>query len=248
MKINNSVIEKMLAHRSIRSFTDVKIDIEMLEQLVLCGQSAASSSFIQAYSIVRVTNKNYREQIAEAAGDQQYVKDAPEFLIFCADLKRVELACENQGFGKLDGYTEHFIAATVDVALVAQNFLLAAESLGLGGVYIGGIRNDPQLISELLNLPEQVYPVFGMCLGWPDSNPDIKPRFPVASALHTNRYDISKVEDDIDAYDQMMQMYYQARSDNKRSSDWSAQTAKAVQLKQRAHMLPFLNQRGFLKK
>ncbi len=245
---SNSIIELMLSHRSIRSFKDKPIELDLLETLVSCGQSAASSSFIQAYSIIKVTDESYRKHIAKAAGGQQYVIDAPEFLVFCADLKRVEVACEKQQLGKLDGYAEHFIAATVDVALVAQNFLLAAESLGLGGVYIGGIRNDPQLISKLLNLPEQVYPVFGMCLGWPDSNPNVKPRFPVASVLHTNHYDLSMVEDDIDAYDQMIQTYYQTRSDNKRSSDWSAQTAKAVQLKQRAHMLSFLNQRGFLKK
>ncbi len=245
---SNSIIELMLSHRSIRSFKDAPIELDLLEKLVSCGQSAASSSFIQAYSIVRITDKTYREQIAEAAGGQQYVIDAPEFLIFCADLKRVEVACEKQKLGKLDGYAEHFIAATVDVALMAQNFLLAAESLGLGGVYIGGIRNNPQLVAELLNLPEQVYPVFGMCLGWPDSSPDVKPRLPVSSVLHTDSYELSNVVDNIEAYDKEMQHYYQSRGENQRVSDWSDQTAKAVQLKQRPHMLSFLHRCGFIKK
>jgi len=245
---SNSTLELMLSHRSIRSFKDDPIKLELLEKLVSCGQAAASSSFIQAYSIVRITNKDHREQIARAAGGQQYVSDAPEFLIFCADLKRVEVACEKQQLGKLEGYTEHFIAATVDVALAAQNFLLAAESLGLGGVFIGGIRNDPQLIADLIELPEQVYPVFGMCLGWPDSSPDVKPRFPISTILHTDSYDVEKVGDNIDAYNKQVRKYYQSRSDNQRVSDWSEQSAKVVKVKKRPHMLSFLNHYGFLKK
>ena len=126
---NNKVIETMLKHRSIRKFLDKSIDTETLETLIECGQSAASSSFIQAYSVIRVTNNDTRTQIANAAGGQTWVEEAPEFLVFCADLKRIEQACIKQGAGKLEGNTEPFLAASVDVALMAQNVLLAAEGL-----------------------------------------------------------------------------------------------------------------------
>ena len=132
--------------------------------------------------------------------------------------------------------------------MVAENILLAAESLGMGGVFIGGIRNDSQAISDLLELPDQVYPVFGMCLGWPAVEPDIKPRFSVQTILHNNRYQLEKIEKDVEAYDEKMQSYYESRSDNTRVSDWSTQTAQTVQMKKREHMLSFLNQRGLLKK
>ena len=244
----NSVIEQMLAHRSIRSFSSRPVSEETLERLVKCGQAAASSSFIQAYSIVRVTDTLFREKIATAAGGQSWVVEAPEFFIFCADLKRVEAACLCHGAGKLEGHTEHFITATVDVALVAQNFLLAAESMGLGGVYIGGVRNDPQLVADLLALPDQVYPVFGMCLGWPAIDPDVKPRFPVSVVLHQNRYQTESIDAAITAYDKEMREYYKIRAGNTRVSDWSTQTAQAVQKKQRPHMLSFLRKRGLLKK
>ncbi len=247
MKIT-PVMQTMLSHCSIRKFTETPIEFEVLEKLVECGQAAASSSFIQACSIIRVTNKEHRKQISEVAGGQQWVNEAAEFLIFCADLKRVELACVQQNKGELEGYTEHFIAATVDVALVAENMLLAAESLGMGGVFIGGIRNDPQTVSEILELPDQVYPVFGMCLGWPAIEPDVKPRFPVKSILHTNRYALEKIEEDVQAYDKQMQSYYKSRSGMTRVSDWSTQTAQAVQMKKRQHMLSFLNKQGLLKK
>ena len=245
--MNSTTIDLMLGHRSIRSFTDETIEASVLEHLIQAGQAAASSSFIQAYSIIRVTDKATREKIAEVAGGQKWINETPEFLIYCADLKRIELACIQQGQGELEGHTEHFVAATVDVALVAQNVLLAAESIGLGGVYIGGIRNNPQLLADLLDLPDQVYPVFGMCLGWPAIDPEVKPRFPVASILHQEKYQLDKVEADVAAYDEQMKEYYQTRDDNNRLSDWSTQTAKAVQLKKREHMLSFLQQRGLLK-
>jgi nitroreductase len=244
----NQTIDKMLMHRSIRQFQDKPIETETLELLLQCGQAAASSSFIQAYSIVRVTDKEVRKQLAGAAGGQQWINEAPEFLIFCADLKRIELACVQQGTGELEGHTEHFVAATVDVALMAQNVLLAAESMGLGGVYIGGIRNNPQLVADLLELPDQVYPVFGMCLGWPAVDPEVKPRFPLAAILHQDHYQLDKVEANVAAYDQQMQDYYASRNTNNRATDWSTQTANAIQMKKREHMLSFLNQRGMLKR
>lgn len=242
----SETMQLMLEHRSIRKFKEEPVDSDILESLIKCGQAVASSSFIQAYSIIRVTDKKHRQQISEATGGQQWVNSAPEFLVFCADMKRIDTACIKRGVGALEGHTEHFIAATVDVALVAQNILLAAESLGLGGVYIGGIRNNPQLLADLLQLPDQVYPVFGMCLGWPAVDPEVKPRFPVSTILHQGHYQTDKVEQQVAEYDQLMADYYESRSENTRASDWSTQTANAIQLKKREHMLNFLNRRGLL--
>lgn len=244
----NTVLETLLSHRSIRKFQHKVIDTELLETLIKCGQAAATSSFIQAYSIIRVTNKAVRSQVAELAGGQTWIEKAPEFLVFCADLNRVEYACVNEGLGKLQGHTEHFLAASVDVALVAQNVLVAAESLGLGGVFIGGIRNDPQTVSDLLELPDQVYPVFGMCLGWPAADPDLKPRFPVSTILHQERYESGLLAKQVAEYDRTLHDYYATRSSNNRASNWSEQTAKAIQLKKREHLLGFLQKKGLLRR
>jgi nitroreductase len=242
----NTVMQTMLKHASVRQFTEQAIEQDTLEQIIQCGQAAASSSFIQAVSIIRVTEQAVRQQIAELAGGQTWVAVAPVFLVFCADLQRINYACVKNDLGALEGHTEHFIAATVDTALVAQNILLAAESLGLGGVFIGGIRNNPQLVCDLLHLPEQTYPVFGMCLGWPAQSNAVKPRFPVATVLHQDTYNTNQVPTQVDTYDQAMQAYYQSRSTNQRISTWSAQTAAAIQKKQRPHMLKFLQSRGLL--
>jgi nitroreductase len=246
--IVNPVIEQLSTHRSIRRYTDRPVGDELLHALIRAGQGAASSSFIQAYSIVRVHDPDARSAIAEAAGDQRWVREAPEFLVMCPDLRRVARAIEKTGRGELAGYTEHFLAASVDTALMAQNVMMAAESAGLGAVFIGGIRNDPMTVSDLLGLPDHVYPAFGLCLGWPDHDPDVKPRMPVEMVLHEDRYHVERVAADVDHYDETMRAYYASRSENARASDWSTPTAAAVQGKTRPHMLEFLRARGFLKR
>lgn len=243
----NEVMKLMQEHSSVRSYTNEKISKDLLEELIASGQSAASSSFIQAYSVVRVVDSNKRQIIAEAAGGQSWIVDAPEFMVMCADMQRINYASQKHGEGELKGYTEHFIAATVDTALMAQNILLAAESVGLGGVFIGGIRNDPKLVAATLGLPKHVYPAFGLCLGWPAQKNAVKPRMPVATVLHQDTYDVDAVASNVDAYDEAFAAYYGSRASNAKSSDWSAPTTRAIQGKRREHMQNFLQERGFLK-
>lgn len=244
----NNTMTLMRGHSSVRQFEDRPIEEELLRELVACGQAASSASFIQAYSLLRVRNPETRQIIADAAGGQRWVVEAPEFLVICADLKRIDWCCEKQGVGRLEGWTEHFMAATIDAALMAQNLLLAAESVGLGGVFIGGIRNDPATVAQCLKLPDQVYPAFGLCLGWPAGRNETKPRFPVEVVLHEETYDAEAIPNQVEDYDRIMRDYYASRSSSQKQSDWSEQTARAVQGKKREHMLGFLMERGFLKK
>lgn len=239
-----TIQELQLAHRSVRRFLDRPLEPGQLETLIRCGQAAATSSFIQAYSVVRVTRPEARAAIAAAAGGQAWIERAAEFLVFCADLHRIDAACRRTGRGGLEGFTEHALAAVVDVALVAQNVLLAAESQGLGGVFIGGIRNDPQVVVDHLQLPELVTPVFGMCLGWPDEDNPVKPRMPVEFVLHQDTYR-EPSGDAMARYDAHMADYYATRGSNVKLSDWSTAAATAMQGKKREHMLEFLRGRGF---
>lgn len=239
----NQVIEQQMAHCSIRKYRDEPIAPDLLETLIRAGQAAATSSFIQAYSVVRVTRPEARAAIAAAAGGQPWIEQAAEFLVFCADLRRIDEACRRSDAGALEGWTEHGLAAIVDVALMAQNVLLAAESVGLGGVFIGGIRNEPQTIVEQVRLPRLVVPVFGMCLGWPAAASEVKPRMPVELILHQDTYRDPEPRE-IAGYDETMADYYHERSANARSSDWSTVTAKAMQGKKREHLLAFLREQG----
>ncbi len=246
--IFNSLIDSLKQHRSIREFLDCAIQDEIFEELMKAGQSAASSSFLQGVTIIRVTDYEIRAALREISGGQAYVEKAPEFLVFCADLNRAMRCCEAHGGTPSEGLTEHFIIATVDAALCAQNVAIAAEAAGLGICYIGAIRNDAARTADLLNLPQQVYPVFGMCIGWPDQNPEVKPRLPLSVVVKENGYSIDGEAEVIAAYDEEMRSYYATRSANIKIQGWSEQMAGLLGKESRLHMLPFLESKGFLKR
>ena len=242
------LIDLLLNHRSIRKYKSEAVPEILLKQLVSVGQAAASSSFLQAVTIIRVTDPDKRAAFKEITGGQVYVEAAPEFLVFCADLSRPMRCCTEHGGSPSEGLTEHFIIATVDVALYAQNVAVAAESAGLGICYIGAIRNDAARSAELLDLPQQVYPVFGMCIGWPDQDPEVKPRLPMSVVLKENSYSIDGEAEAIAAYDEEMRTYYATRSANIKIQGWSEQMAGLLGKESRLHMRPFLESKGFLKR
>ncbi|MDY6890163.1 MAG: oxygen-insensitive NADPH nitroreductase [Pseudomonadota bacterium] len=244
----NPTIEQLKAHRSIRKFTSRAVDQATVEMLIEAGQAAPTSSFIQACTVIQVARGERRNALAEMAGNQAYVAEAPVFLVFCADMKRHQLACSMHNAEMQSGFTEQFLTASLDCAIFAQNVTVAAESLGLGGVYIGALRNQIAEVAQLLELPELVYPVFGICLGWPDQNPEVKPRLPLPVVLKQERYDDSRDETLIREYDKTVREYYRTRTGGKKEMGWSEQIAGMLVKEARPHMLSFLQARGFIKR
>lgn len=244
----NPVMRLLQSHRSIRKFTNKPVNDEIIQEIIRCGQAAATSSNLQATTVIRVRNADTRREIARLAGDQEYVTTAGAFLMFCADLNRPRRACGMQGGGFVTGMTEHFIIATADVAMFAQNCAIAAESSGLGICYIGGIRNDPEKVSTLLDLPDQVYPVFGFCLGYPDQDPDVKPRLPLSVVLKEERYQDAGDAENIRAYDEHIRDYYRNRAGGTKDSCWTLEMKDLVGKESRPHMRGFLKSRGFTMK
>ena len=141
-KQTNATIELMLQHRSIRQFSEQTVPQALVEQLILAGQAASSSSFVQATSVIQVSRPELREQLQIASGNQTYVGSCPVFLVFCADLKRNQQICKVNGINMPTGFTEQALIASIDTAIMAQNVLLAAESAGLGGVYMDKDRRE----------------------------------------------------------------------------------------------------------
>jgi nitroreductase len=241
----SSVIDLLKSHRSIRKFADRTIDPKLMEELFVAGQAAATSSFLQGTTIVRVMKEETRHKFAELAGNQPYVEKAAEFMVFCADLKRAGNYCDAYDKPFEGDFTEHFIIATVDVALMAQSLVTAAESEGLGICYIGGIRNNPSLVSELLELPKGVYPVFGLCLGYPDQDPEIKPRLPLPVIIKEEVYNEEGDKEAIAIYDEVIRDYYRTRTGGGHGVSWSEQVADLLSEKSRPHMKAFLEEKGF---
>lgn len=241
----SSVIDLLKSHRSIRKFADRTIDPKLMEELFVAGQAAATSSFLQGTTIVRVMKEESRHKFAELAGNQPYVEKAAEFMVFCADLKRAGNYCDAYDKPFEGDFTEHFIIATVDVALMAQSLVTAAESVGLGICYIGGIRNNPVEVSRLLELPRGVYPVFGLCLGYPDQEPEIKPRLPISVVVKEETYNEEGDGDNIKEYDERIREYYRSRTGGGHGISWTEQVATLLSEKSRPHMKEYLEGQGF---
>ncbi len=244
----NDTLELLRSHRSIRKFQDKPIDESLFREIMGAGQQAATSSFLQGATIIRVTDPEKRERLAEYAGNQPYVVQAAEFLIFCADLKRAAGCCEFYQKPFSGEYTEQFIIATVDAALMAQNVVVAAESCGLGICYIGGLRNNPRQVADLVALPRGVYPVFGLCLGYPAQDPEVKPRLPLDVLIKENVYSQEGDDELIREYDERIREYYRTRTGGGHGTVWSEQVATLVSEKVRPHMRDFLASQGFTMK
>jgi FMN reductase [NAD(P)H] len=202
--IMNETLEIMASHASVRKFKKDDIPDELLYSILNAARQAPTSSNIQAYSIIVVKDKFKKTTLAKLCGNQKWVKNCSVFLVICPDLMRLKKVCNRQKYEFIDRYIEMFIVATVDASLVAQNILLGAESCGLGGVMIGSIRNKPAEVSYLLELPDKVYPLMGICLGWPDTQPMIKPRLQANAVIFNEKYDDSQLQELLNQYDEII--------------------------------------------
>ncbi|WP_341502663.1 oxygen-insensitive NADPH nitroreductase [Gallaecimonas sp. GXIMD4217] len=239
----NPTIELILSHASIRKFTPEPIDPAQLDAVLAAAQAASTSSFLQVGTLIRVTDHDKRQSLVELTGNQPWVGKAAEFLVFCADYHRHRQIVPDARLG----YVEQLLIGAVDGALMGQNALLAAESLGLGGVFIGGIRNHPDQVAELLGLPKHVIPLFGLCLGHPDQQPTLRPRLPRPLVVHENGY--RELDQALLArYDEQVRLYYRERTGGNKEMSWSEQIAATLTKEARPHMQAFLEQQGFNKR
>lgn len=247
----NDVIETILAHRSVRKFEDKKLTREQIETIVRCAQAASTSSFVQAYSIIGVTDQAKKEKLAAVAGNQQYVADNGHLFVLCADLHRHDVIreMENADMEESIKSTEKFMVALIDAALAAQNAAIAAESMGLGICYIGGLRNNLDEISEILQTPKRVIPLFGLVVGYPAKINNQKPRLPISNIYHENVYqqDQTQFQNQLQEYNETIQQYYRERTGGKRSDTWTGQIATSFEKKNRMYMNDFIKKHNLNK-
>jgi len=203
----NETIASMLTHRSVRGYLSTTLPEGTLESLIAAAQSAATSSNIQAWSVVHVADPASRKILAEIAGNQKHIEQCPLYLVWIADLARNRRICAAEGVEPLASpWTETFMVSVIDAALAAQNAVAAAESLGLSTVYIGAMRNDPERVAQLLGLPPEAFPVFGLCVGYaePKAAGEVKPRLPQRVVVHRELYSTSGENEQRAIYDATM--------------------------------------------
>ena len=245
----NPTIETILNHRSVRKFTEKELTDDQIRLIVESAQSASTSSFIQAYSIIGVKNKEKKKKLAELAGNQSYVENNGHLFIFCADLFRHVVAADMEGKDVSEPIesTEKFMVSLIDAALAAQNAAIAAESMDLGICYIGGIRNNLDEVTKLLKTPDHVIPLFALVVGYPDQQTEKKPRAPFHHVYHEDEYeqDVDQYKKELEEYNNEISEYYKERTDGKRADTWTSQMVGMLGTKSRLYMKDFVTKKKF---
>jgi FMN reductase (NADPH) len=246
-------IEVIQTHGSVRNYKPDPVPKRAIEQIVAAAQRASTSSNLQLYSVVALPSLEKRTRMQALCGGQKHISQAPVFLTWCADLSRIDRICQQKDYPHAAGNVENFLLAAVDAAIAMQTAGLAAESLGLGFCFIGAIRNNPRAVIDLLGLPHLSFPLCGMTIGWPATQPKIRPRLPLNALLHWDEYDTSTEKSYWTQYDQEMIStgIYSGRQvtpeDPLPESEygWTEHTARRMGKSLRPHLRSVLLEMGF---
>jgi len=186
-----SCLLELFAHRrTVRHYTRDPLAGGDLDRIIEAGRRAPSGALAQLSSVIRITDAGLRERLAMLSGDQQHIRDAAEFFVFCLDVYRVRRLVEHCAGEYHAGPHIAVHYGTLDAALVAANMATAAEALGYGTCFIGGVLNHLDVIARELRLPAGVLPVVGLTVGVPDPahSASQKPRLPRTLVFHENSY------------------------------------------------------------
>ena len=250
----NPTLKIINAHASVRNYKSDPVSVDLIETIIAAAQRASTSSNLQSYSVIVTTFPKTLEKLSKISSNQEHVRTAPVFLTWCADLARLQKVCQMRNYEQNTGYFENFLIAAVDASIAAQNAALAAESLGLGICYIGGIRNDPREVIKLLELPSLVFPITGMTIGWPEGETQTHPRLSLKAILHWEKYDTSTYERTLLEYDQVMnhtgiynnrQVATPDKNRNMENYGWLEHTARRVSKIIRPDLREEIEKQGF---
>lgn len=247
-----NALARMLEHRSHRRYTEQAVAPETLRILFACALSAPSKSDLQQADIVQVSDAAKRKFIADLIPDMPWVRAAPVFLIFCGNNRRTRQVAELRGKPFANDHLDAFMNAAVDAGIVLANFIRAADAAGLGCCPISAVRNHAQSVSDLLELPDWVFPIAGLCVGYPAEPGMITSRLALDVTVHTDRFDETGISEKIDAYDRRRharQQYKQQRDVNRFGAaelyGWSEDKARQYAKPERADFGAFIRAKKF---
>src|SRR5216684_4990304 len=191
----------MLVRRTHRRYLDQPVSDAIVRLLLAAAFSASSKSDFQQASVVWLKERGRRDRLAALFPDMPWIGAAPVFLVFLGDARRLERIGGQRGHALDNGALEGFFNAAIDAALALQSCVLAAETLGLGTCPISVLRNRVAGVAEILALPDKVFPVAGLCLGYPAQSGFISMRLPLEATVHIDRYDDARLAEAVDRYD-----------------------------------------------
>ena len=243
---------RMAEHRSHRKYSARPVAPELLRLLLACALSAPSKSDLQQADVVHVADRAKIKAIADAIPDMPWIANAPVFLVFCGNNHRIRQIGEWRGRPFVNDHLDHFMNAAVDAGLVMMSFIRAAEAVGLGACPISAVRNRSDEVSRMLGLPDHVFPVAGLCVGYPAEEGRITPRLSLEVTVHTDRYDENGVKEKIEAYDRRRDalLPYRRQRNPERFGKadfygWSEDKARQYAVPEREDFGAFIRKKGF---
>ncbi len=245
-------LRRMAEHSSHRKWTAQAVDAALLKLLFACALSAPSKSDLQQADIIHVADRSKIKAIADGIPDMPWINNAPVFLVFCGNNRRIRQIGAWRGKPFANEHLDHFMNAAVDAGIVLAQFIRAAEAAGLGTVPISAVRNHPRETSAILGLPDAVFPVAGLCLGYPLEHGHVSARLSLDISVHTDRFDETNLKQKIDAYDQRRHALFPLRK--QRHSDrypdapfngWSEDKARHYSVPERADFGAFIRDQKF---
>lgn len=241
----NEIIHNIKNHRSIRNFETTAVDDTILDEILHAAQAMPNSINGQQTSVIVVKDKATKKKISELSGNQTWIDEAPVFLVFIMDFYKTDLAAKkNQLTQVIHESVEGTIVGTFDAGLQMGATIIAAESLGLGIVPIGGVRRNPKEMIELLQLPEYTFPVAGLALGYPKGESRQKPRLPYNTFRHNEVYQKDGLMDQINQYDKLMEDYL-AEIGRSQEGNWTSYTSNLYQYVYYPNVYPVLKDQKF---
>jgi nitroreductase/FMN reductase [NAD(P)H] len=245
-------LARIAAHRVTRRYTPRGIEPALLRLLCACALSAPSKSDLQQGDILVVRDSRKRKEIAALLPEMPWIGDAPVFLVFLANGRRVPALANLRGKPFPNDHLDLFFNANIDAAIVMTTFIRAAEAVGLGCCPISVIRDHAAKISALLEVPDKVIPVAGMCVGWPAEEGGISPRLPLSLTVHEDRFNDGDLAAEVDGYDhrRAAQRPYRNQRDVARYGrvefyGWSEDKARQYAVPQRSDFGAFVRDKGF---
>ena len=241
-----------LQHRSCRQFRKTPVPKETLKLLFACSLSAPSKSDLQQVSIIHLQSRESRNFIHSVLPSMPWIKTAPVFLLFCGDSHRIKTVCEMHNTTFAHDPLDAFLNTATDTAMVLQNFIIAAEAAGLGCCPISAVREFTEQVAKFCQMPDGVYPLAGLCLGYPEGTSDISVRLPMSVSLHKDKYnernlkarikDYDTRREEINPYESQRQIDLYGPSD---SYGWSSDKARQTSNTERLSFKNYIFKHGF---
>lgn len=249
---SRGALETLLDHRSHRRFLPRAIDSELLQVLLAAALSAPSKSDLQQASVIVVRDASLRKDVQALTPSMPWLAEAGLLLVFCGDNRRVRRIAELRGKPFPNDTLDMFMNAAVDAGMVMQAFVTAAESVGLGCCPLSLLRNQVERLGELLAIPQGVFPVAGLAVGYPLDKGRISMRLPPAITVHENRYDASQFEAELVSYDARRaasepppRQKYTERWGTVDVYTWSEDKARQYSVPERHTFGPYIRGQGF---